>query len=177
MAQSNFKLSAYDGAFFKKGDVFGVRFERILDHPVEKVWQALIEPEQLGVWLAPVKIEHRDGEGGDSGTITVQMKGGTMGGKILQWRENQVLEYVWHDKSVVRWELLAEGKDRTRLVFTHTNVMESQLHGAATGWHYHMDALTIFLDGVPMPSFPKEAWEDISREAAERYTKMLKGLD
>jgi uncharacterized protein YndB with AHSA1/START domain len=175
MNEQNFKLSALDGTFYKNENGCGVRFERDLNHPVEIVWQALTDPRLMEPWLAPATIEGRVG-----GTITLQMKGGKMGGRILQWKENELLEYEWHKGSVVRWELLKEINGRCRLIFIHHNpnpeVADDQLLGAATGWHYHMDAITTVLDGKKMPSFPMEAWETISREAAERYAARLKQL-
>ncbi|HEY4107920.1 SRPBCC family protein [Puia sp.] len=161
MPEKNFTLSHKDGTFFRKGDSFGVRFERLLDHPVPTVWKALTEPGQLAKWLAPVTIK--------SDTISLQLTGGTMGGKILQWKENRVLEYEWHQGTVVRWELLTEDAGRCKLIFTHSAVIDSQLQGAATGWHYHMDILALILDGKTPPEDAPKHWESISRDAAARY--------
>ena len=143
MPEQKFTLSPKDGTFFRDGDTLGVRFERILDHPVSVVWKALTDPDQLAKWLAPTTIK------GD--TISLQLTGGRMGGKIIQWKENALLEYDWYEGSVVRYELLNEGPRRCRLVFTHSAVMNSQLQGAATGWHYHMDVLGLVLDGQAPP--------------------------
>jgi len=171
MSPQNFTLSLKDGSFFRTADTIGVCFERILDHPVPRVWEALTEPAQLAKWLAPAVIK-----GGAGGTITLQMTGGTMGGRILQWKENALLEYIWYNGSVVRWELFGEGEGRTRLVFTHTHVQEMQLLDAAKGWHYHLDLLSIGLDGGEMPSNPVERWEAITRDATVRYKDRLKTL-
>jgi len=96
-----------------------------------------------------------------------------MGGKITERRENEVLEYNWNKGSIVRWTLSAVGADRCRLVFTHTNVIESQLHGAATGWHYHMDVLELTLAGQVPPKDAPKHWEAISRDASIRYNARL----
>lgn len=168
MALQNFTLSLQDGSFFRTADTVGVVFERIFDHPVSRVWKALTEPAQLAGWLAPAVIKGRAG-----GTISLQLTGGTMGGRILQWKENAVLEYIWHNGTVVRWELLSEGRDRTRLVFTHTHVQHAQLLDAAKGWHYHMDMLSFVLDGMEQPSNPVQRWDEITREATVRYRSLL----
>ena len=40
-----------------------LRFERRLDHPVERVWAALTEPEQLAGWLAAAdELELAEGD-------------------------------------------------------------------------------------------------------------------
>jgi uncharacterized protein YndB with AHSA1/START domain len=167
-----FKLSPHDGTFFKTKEAVGVYFERIFDHPVETVWKALTDPAQLSLWLAPTTIDGRQG-----GTITLQLTGGTMGGKIIRWKENVLLEYSWHNGSSVRWELLQEGEGRTRLVFTHSHVNHWQLVDAAKGWHYHLDMLSLILDGKKGPAHPVEMWDDITREATVRYNESIKGFD
>jgi hypothetical protein len=70
-----------------------------------------------------------------------------MGGTILQWKENSLLEYQWFRDSVVCWELLREGPERCRLIFTARFIPTSQLEGAAVGWHFHLDALALVLAG------------------------------
>src|SRR5579871_4880317 len=112
MPEKQFTLSPHDGSFFRKDNTFGVRFERILDHPAPLVWKALTDPAQLSRWLAPATL--------DKNRITLQLTGGTMGGKILQWEEDHLLEYEWYKGSVVRWELLTEGPGRCRLIFSHS---------------------------------------------------------
>ncbi len=172
MPEKSFTLSAHDGSFFKKPNSIGVRFERILDHPVPTVWKALTDPGQLAQWLAPATIE---GERG--GKITLHLTGGVMGGKIMQWKKNALLEYIWYNGSTVRWELLSEGKGRTRLVFIHSHVQEFQLVDAAKGWHYHLDLLALSLDGIRGPAHPVEMWDEITREATPRYKESLKTID
>jgi uncharacterized protein YndB with AHSA1/START domain len=169
MPENNFTLSHKDGTFFRRGNSFGVRFERIFDHPVPNVWKALTDPGQMAKWLAPATI--------DGDTICLHLTGGTMGGRILQCKEDHLLEYQWHAGSIVRWELLSEGQGRCRLVFTHSAVIESQLQGAATGWHYHMDVLGLVLRGQAPPRDAPKHWENISREAAARYTTALQKFD
>jgi uncharacterized protein YndB with AHSA1/START domain len=171
MSQQNFTLSLQDGSFFWTADTLGIRFERIFDHPVSRVWEALTEPGHLAQWLAPAVIK-----GGAGGTISLQLTGGTMGGRILQWKEDLLLEYMWHNGTVVRWELLPEGKGRTRLVFTHTHIQDTQLLDAAKGWHYHLDMLSFLLEGVEKPSNPVERWDAITRESSLRYRAQLAGM-
>ena len=168
MPEEKFQLSDHYGSFSKSGDVYSVRFERILDHPIQKVWEAITRPEQLAEWLGETNIELKEG-----GEVKVTTKGGVMGGKITQCEEGSLLEYTWWKGSIVRYELLMEGEGRCRLIFTHSLLSASQTMGAATGWHYHMDALTIVLDGKKIPQWPIEAWEKISGVAAAHYKTLL----
>lgn len=157
-------LSSHDGTFFRNQDSFGVSFERILEHPVERVWAALTRPEHLAHWLAPATIR-----GGVGGSISLKLTGGVMGGKITAWKENVLLEYAWYNGSTVRWELLSEGEERTRLLFTHSHVSQRQMVDAAKGWHYHLDLLALELDGKEMPYNPVGTWDEITREVTVRY--------
>ena len=208
MPEKKFILSANDGSFFETGDSAGVYFERILEHPVDRVWTALTEPKHLAHWLAPAVIDGRKG-----GTITLQLTGGVMGGKITEWKSDGaeigrarkpdgatktewrtrsggkrsdgsgasgptgvLLEYAWYNGSTVRWELLSEGKNRTRLLFTHRHVPGRQLVDAAKGWHYHLDLLGLELDGQEMPHNPVAQWDEITREATLRYNAAVAAL-
>ena len=164
MPEKKFVLSLHDGSFFKTADSIGVYFERILDHPIDRVWAALTEPGHLARWLAPAEIKGEKG-----GTITLRLTGGVMGGTITEWKENTLLEYAWYNGSTVRWELVSEGENRTRLLFTHSHVSGRQMVDAAKGWHYHLDLLALDLDGAPMPHNPVELWDEITREATVRY--------
>jgi uncharacterized protein YndB with AHSA1/START domain len=167
-SEETFRLSDRDGTVTASS----VRFERILDHSVERVWAALTEPDQLSVWLGQATVE-----GGAGGTIILQMTGATNGGKILQWKENMLLEYEWYKDSIVRWELLKEGVGRCRLIFTTLQVVSSQVEGAAIGWHFHMDALGIMLDGGTVPyKYAVAHWADLSRPVSARYAEQLGAL-
>jgi uncharacterized protein YndB with AHSA1/START domain len=172
MPATKFQLSDHYGSFSRSGDAYCVRFERILEHPVKNVWEAITRPEQMSLWLAPTEIDLKVG-----GEVKVNTKGGQMGGKIIRLEKNALLEYSWNNGSIVRWELFTEGEGRCRLLFTHSLLNVSQLKGAATGWHYHMDALTMTLDGQKMPDWPIEVWEEISGDASLRYTSMLREIE
>jgi uncharacterized protein YndB with AHSA1/START domain len=171
MSEKIFSLSDRDGSFYQSGDTYCVRFERILDQPIGCVWAALTEPDQVSAWLAPTTIKGRAG-----GSISVKTVGGIMGGKILQWKDNELLEYKWYQDSIVRWELLPDGEPSCRLTFTFRLAPKSQLKDAATGWHYHLDALAVIAAGEKMPAIRIGDWEKISGKAAVRYEALLQQL-
>ena len=172
MSEKILSLSDRDGSFHQSGDAYCVRFERILDQPIQRIWTALTEPGQVSAWLAPATIKGRAG-----GSISVEMVGGKMGGKILQWKEDNILEYQWYMDSIVRWELLPDGDRRCRLIFTFRFAPKSQLKDAATGWHYHLDALAVIAAGEKMAAVRIEDWEKISGKAAARYEALLQKLE
>jgi uncharacterized protein YndB with AHSA1/START domain len=171
LSQKMFMMSDKDGIL----EGAGVRFERILDHPVERVWEALTKPEALAAWLAPARVE-----AGVGGTIRVETTGGPSGGRIREWKENDLLEYDWFEEAVVRWELLPEGPGRCRLIFTCRPLPKSLWQAASVGWHFHLDALALSLEGKGMTggsgwiAYAVAHWEDISRAAAARYGQQLR---
>ena len=49
-----------DGTMERRGDRRVIRFERRLAHPVERVWRALTDPNEIAAWLAvaePLELE------------------------------------------------------------------------------------------------------------------------
>lgn len=59
-----------DGTLHRDGDTFMIRFERILNHPIEHVWAALTERKRLAEWLGPTAIDLRPG-----GAIRIEFSG------------------------------------------------------------------------------------------------------
>ncbi len=65
-----------DGKLFERDGRWELRFERSLDHPVDRVWTAITEPEGLAAWFpfdiegeraagAALRFVFREGEGDD----------------------------------------------------------------------------------------------------------------
>lgn len=73
-----------------------VSFEFDLDHPPEKVWRALTDPELLAEWLLPVtglKLES-----GAAFTFNTQPQpgwDGTINCRILEFEPHTKLSYTW----------------------------------------------------------------------------------
>jgi uncharacterized protein YndB with AHSA1/START domain len=164
-----------------------LRFERRLAHPVERVWAALTEPEQLVQWLAHAEqldlveggrivlrwkseisaeeIEKYDidmpPERGDGPTV--------LHGTITRVDPPRLLEWEGDIHGILRWEL-REQDPGCVLTFTSTlppleTPMATQ---ALAGWHWHLDALEAALAGHPVdPSL--DEWSAIR----ERYAAML----
>ena len=80
-------MTAADGTLTVSGDVALIEFERRLDHPVEAVWAALTEPDQLEAWLGPGAIDPHEG-----GRVSIRTgppgrpsPRGTIAGNVLAW--------------------------------------------------------------------------------------------
>ena len=134
-----------------------LRFERRLDHPVQRVWRAVSDPGELARWfVASVPWTPALGETfaayGDSGQIT-------------ELEPPHVLAWTWGDERY-RFELRPEG-DGCLLVFTH--VFDERLGAAAqhaAGWETYLARLGAHLAGGELS---EERAHDPIGELHERY--------
>jgi uncharacterized protein YndB with AHSA1/START domain len=150
-----------------------LRFERRLAHPVEKVWRAITEPDDLAAWFPAQLVGERapgakirfvfatggthtqdpEGSRADDRTTTEAGDGATddqaptQEGEILEYQPPRLFAYTWGD-SVLRWELHPDGPG-CRLLFSHTFLDRPFAASYATGWHGCLDALERLLTGRP----------------------------
>lgn len=149
------------GEILRDGDRYGLRYERRLRHPPERVWRALTESDALRLWMPadmvgerragadlvfpfwPAHVE-RFGIPADQAALT---------GRMLAWEPPRLLEYSW-DADLLRFELTPDG-DGTRLVFSTWlgEVDQYPAHGTAAGYHAALDQLAELLErgGVALP--------------------------
>jgi uncharacterized protein YndB with AHSA1/START domain len=126
-----------------------LRFTRHLDHPPEKVWRALTQPEHLRHWFptdihgdrrtgAPLRFEFRNGEGPE------------LDGRMLAYEPHTLLELQWGDDEVLRFELTpTDDGTGTELRFANTFKELGKAARDAAGWHHSLDNLAHDLAGEP----------------------------
>ncbi|MDN4593033.1 SRPBCC family protein [Polycladomyces subterraneus] len=142
------------------------RFERHLNHPVEKVWAALTQPEKLANWLADAVIEELK-EGGKIELTFSKTEGNVVVCTITEVKPHSVLEYTWGDDRV-RWELYPK-QDGCLLVLKQIfYTINDQSAKDLAGWHVHTDILLSVLEGQ-LVEFSYSRWEELYG----KYTKML----
>jgi uncharacterized protein YndB with AHSA1/START domain len=173
-----------DGTVTTTGDTWTLRFERNLDHPIEKVWDALTNNARLKEWLADDgEIDLRPGG-------RVVLKDHVVDSTIVDLDPPNAIEYGWkgeyYDGGTVRWEL-SSTPDGTRLQLTHRmNVMSQEeaeafkermpglpdgwepLSSTLAGWHTILDRFVAAVDGTPIPD-DMDRW----RELHEHYKASL----
>jgi uncharacterized protein YndB with AHSA1/START domain len=158
-----------DGTLVNSGGIALIAFERRLAHPVETVWAALTESDQLAAWLGRGTVEPRAGgevaiRTGPADRSAFQRE---ISGRILAWDPPRVLEHEWIqpglDISVVRYELEADAGG-TILRLTHRRSVTPGATGGRAGWHAYLDRLAAHLDGLPVP-----AWSDRRAEVQDAY--------
>ncbi|OYN90542.1 hypothetical protein CGZ92_01285 [Parenemella sanctibonifatiensis] len=136
-----------------------LRFERSLDHPIERVWQAVSTPSELEQFFpgaadwTPVA-----GEVIDAGGMSVEVTR-VEAPTLLAW------DFAGQPQS---FELSADG-DGCRLVFTHV-VDDLPAAQTATGWEIYLSRLEPHLAGGHLSQ--EEAhrpWTEIHERYAERF--------
>jgi len=145
-----------------------VRFERDLPYPVERVWAAIVEPNQIARWwgrgdvtLAPggsfvVTWFNTDDEGNRA----------TMHATITALEPPHVLELAGDLHGVLRFELRPTGGG-THLTFTSTLALPDEFRTKVlAGWHYHLDALAESLDGGTADLAGLPGWEQLHQHYA-----------
>jgi uncharacterized protein YndB with AHSA1/START domain len=149
-----------EGTAEKDADGCTVRFERLLPHPVEKVWPAL-----TGAGETPTA----------GGEPPVPVTNGYVpAGPLTAVRTGTVLEYAWlsdgEPAGRVRWELAGGHPAGTRVVLTQTlpaaSAEEERLTALAV-WHTQLEILADHLRGIIRCPWPKERTEQLRRHYAE----------
>jgi uncharacterized protein YndB with AHSA1/START domain len=140
-----------------------LRFERRFDHPMERVWRAVTEPDELARWfVAPVQWTPETGE-------TFESMG--QSGQIIELEAPQSIAWTWGGERF-SFELRADGGG-CLLVFTH--VFDDRALGAqhATGWAIYLARLGAHLGGEALVEW--DAYDEFA-ELHERYAARF-GLD
>ena len=114
-----------------------VRLERRLAYPVERVWRAVTEPEELERWfVATVPWKPELGE---------RWEAFGQSGEITRLERPHVLEWVWGDE-LFRFDLSPDG-DGCLLVFLHAFPQRELREQHARGWDIYFRRLDVHLAG------------------------------
>jgi uncharacterized protein YndB with AHSA1/START domain len=114
-----------------------LRFERRLNHSIERVWRAVSDPAELARWfVAPVEWGPETGEAFEAAGQT---------GEITELEPPRLIAWTWGGERF-RFELSPEGGG-CLLVFTH--VFDDRALGAqhAAGWETYFKRLDAHLAG------------------------------
>ena len=150
-----------------------VRFERILQHPVERVWAALTEPDRLAAWWGRAELSLVPGGRFVLEWINTDDQGNraTMHATITELQPPCLLELAGDLHGVLRFELRPDGA-ATHLSFSSTLALPEEFRAKVlAGWHFHLDALARSLDGQPVDLARLPGWDELH----DRYLGRLDG--
>jgi uncharacterized protein YndB with AHSA1/START domain len=156
------------------GDRVGVRFERRLAHPPERVWRAVTETEELAKWF-PARPEI-GGERRVGAALTFTYPNNEEPpetGQILELNEPRLFAFSWRpgaegsDPQVLRFEVEPDG-DGTKLVFTH-ELPRPDSAKVAAGWQLCLADLELALAGTPRAEFPEGRWVELHESYASDF--------
>jgi uncharacterized protein YndB with AHSA1/START domain len=137
-----------------------LRFERRYPHPVERVWTAVSDADEMAQWFPGAVIGERSvgaelvfddraqqAAAREAGEPT-RADGPLFRGEVVVYDPPQVFSFTWGTE-LLRIELTPDG-DETVLVFTHQLYHRSTAARTGGGWHACLSALDKML-GVLVP--------------------------
>lgn len=138
------------GAVLRDDQGMRLEFVRTFPDPIERVWAAVTDPDELATWFGTWR--------GDPSTGTIEIAPIEGGGEF------QPAELVECDAprrvAVVLpspdgpWPLsveLSEADGLTTLVFVHRLAEPYDATSIGPGWHYYLDRLDAAVHATPMP--------------------------
>jgi uncharacterized protein YndB with AHSA1/START domain len=144
-----------------------LRFERLLDAPIEKVWQYLVDSELRARWfmggptddkvggVIGMTMQHDNLSDGDVPTPERYRSylGHSWEERITRIEPPHILAFTWEkgEAGEVRFEL-SDVAGRTKLVLTHSGLRgKGDAIDFGGGWHSHLAVLQrrIFNEAVP----------------------------
>lgn len=138
----------------KDADGYRITFNRLLQHPVSKVWDALVNPKKLALWFMKTELDPVPG-----GRMTMHFgdAADTVSyGRIVRIEPEKYLEYVWENEDgpdeLAVWELFPEENSQCRLHFTYSRLAEGYAVSVSAGWHQMLDLLADVLDQKTAPA-------------------------
>ncbi len=146
-----------------------LRMVRILDAPPATVWRYLTEAELRCRWFsggtdarADAEVElvfDHDNLSADDVPYPAEYakwKGAVGRERVVEYDPPHVFAISWDEgkEGTARFELFAEGADKTRLVLTHSGITgPAPMANFGGGWHSHLAVLQGLLAGDPVRDF------------------------
>ena len=134
-----------------------LRFERRYRQPIDRVWRAVTDPDELRRWFpsevigdrtpgAPLRFDDRSHrEAAIEAGEPTRAEGPELTGRVVTVDPPNVFSFTWGGE-LLRFELTPDGEG-TRMVFTQVLSHPSVAARNGAGWHVCLDELDGLLDG------------------------------
>ncbi len=132
------------GIISKEAKGFRVVFEREFPYPIETVWRAITDPEELKFWFTDISLELKAGS-----LITFQFRDKEQTksfGQVVSIEAPSRFVWTWEGE-LAEWELTALEEGHTRLVFSYSGIASDMPVSVAAGFHDLLDLLGRRLGG------------------------------
>lgn len=140
-----------------------VRFQRSYNHPVQRLWTAITDPDELPHWF-PSKVAMKPEVGG---TIEFSGDGPPSSGTILVYEPPTRLAYSWGENEL-RFELEPLGEHSCRLTLIEVLSAKNIAARDAAGWTVCLAELDKHVAGDPAAG-PHSGTAESWREHYDRY--------
>lgn len=147
-----------------------LRFERRLSHPVEVVWRAITESDELEHWF-PSRVEVDELRPGAEMTFRFENMPldapSTMTGRVTEFDPPRLFEFYWGEDQL-RFELEPVAGSGDGCLLRLTVLLDSREKAArdGAGWHVCLDRLKRQLAGADAGG--REEWRELYEEYQRR---------
>ena len=159
------------GKVTKEKDGFRVVFERLYEHDIELVWDAITNPRKLALWFTDMEFEliprskmkffFRDAARTESY------------GEILRVEPPYFFSFTW-ETELAEWVLDRIGNDRCKVTLTYSRLDEKFAVGAPAGFHVLLDRLEAMLNGYTgYYPFGTEEFDPVVLQIQDSYGDIL----
>lgn len=159
------------GQVSKDAEGFKVEFERVYAHPIQKVWEAITNPEKLRIWFTDMEIDLQP-----EGKITIWYRDAAHSeshGEVVLVEAPYRFQYSWENE-LISWELSAIDAQQTRLKLTHSRIHAPYAVNAPAGFHMLLDQLATALNGRTLPyPFGEEEPTPLQIELQAQYAAQV----
>lgn len=132
------------GKFSKEQDGYKIEFERVLQHDIQTVWDAITNPERLKTWFTDIEMELK--KGSDIKIIFRDESKTLSNGKIIEIDPPHTFIWTWEDE-LAHWQLEKMNTKSCKLKFIYSKLDPSWAVSTLAGFHTILDRLELALNG------------------------------
>ncbi len=119
-----------------------VEIRRLLRFSINRVWDAIVEPEQIEQWFTAAEIDHHE-----NGRLRLDFGSVVVNGTIKTFMPPHVLAYTWEQEgegtSLVCFDLVETSQNETLLTVVQTMLDEDVAFDVGSGWHIMLERLAL----------------------------------